>query len=84
MSIRFAELPTSRTTVAAWGEEAAALRANPGQWAHFEEVDDKSTADKGTLAHHIKRGKLKAFRDGVFEARVIKGQLWVRFVGESA
>ena len=83
MSIRFAELPAGRTTANAWGAEADALRANPGQWAHFEEYDDMTTTQRTNLAGNIKRGALKAFKDGTFEARVIKGELWVRFVGDA-
>lgn len=84
MSIRFAELPAGRTTGKAWGEEASALRANPGKWAHFEDFDTASTSKTGSFAQQIKGGKLKAFQNGTFEAKVIRGQVWARFVGESA
>ena len=84
MSIRFAELPAGRTTPLAWGEEAEALRTHPGQWAHFEDADTLTTGAKGSLVNNIKRGVLKAFNGGRFEARVIKGQVWARFVGDAA
>jgi len=83
MSIRFAELPASHTTANAWEAESEALRANPGQWAHFEEFDGWTTTQKTNLVGNIKHGRLKAFREGVFEARCIKGQIWARFTGDA-
>ena len=82
MSIRFAELPAGRAS-SAWSEEADALRSNPGQWAHFEDYDAKSTSDRTNLTQNIKRGNLKAFKEGRFEARVIKGQVWARFIADA-
>ena len=85
MSIRFAELPEGRgTSNGAWREEAETLRNNPGKWAHIENYDDRPSAHKATLAGNIKAGRIKAFRDGTFEARVIEGQVWARFVSETA
>ena len=84
MSIRFADLPSGRTSRNAWGEEAAALRANPGKWAHIEDYDENTQAQKGSFTQGIKSGRLKAFRGGNFDAKVIKGQVWVRFIGDAA
>ena len=83
MSIRFEELPKGHGVRGVWGEEAEAFRANPGKWAHIEDYDDRSMSDRCSLVSNIKKGHIKAFRDGTFEARNIKGQVWVRFVGES-
>lgn len=84
MNITFGELPAARTTSGAWVEEALALRTNPGQWAHFPEFDSRPYAHRASFTQSVRSGRIKAFRSGQFEARVIKGQVWARYVGESA
>lgn len=78
----FMELPDERTTLGAWEKEAAALRDNPYEWAHFDEYDGAKPSARATFASHVRRGDLKAFRPaGDFETRTIKGQVFVRYVG---
>lgn len=80
--MKFTELPDVRTTRGAWEKEAAALRDNRYEWAHFDEYDNATPAQRGSFASHIRSGDLKAFRPaGAFETRTIKGQVFVRYVG---
>lgn len=81
--MKFTELPDVRTTRGAWEKEAAALRDNRYEWAHFDEYDDATSQQRGAFAGHIRGGHLKAFRPaGSFEARTVKGKVFVRYVGD--
>lgn len=57
---------------------AAALQAKPGKWALLDEFDGRHPQQ---TAQSIKRGILKAFEGGGYEASTRAGEIYVRYVG---
>lgn len=60
------------------------LRKHPGQWARI--MTYTSLASANSVAHQIRRGKLKAYAtNGTFEAvcRTVDGnhRVWARYIG---
>ena len=81
MTLTFGALPKpTRTKLPKYHAEVEALRNNTGMWAKFNLPDTVEYVARNSLASNIKRGNLKAFSEGTFEARVINGDLWVRHV----
>lgn len=81
MAVEFGELPvTTGRDPNAWQNEAAELKARPGQWARV--ATKQTTSSAGTLASRIKEGQIRAFIPaGHFQA-VIRGMdVWARYVG---
>ena len=72
------ETPTPKgQQIYPWAEWAEALKANPGQWARFDEVKTS------THQNAIVTGRLKDFRPaGAFEAITRQKVLFIRYVGE--
>ncbi len=62
--------------------EAAELRKHPGRWADLE-VSFANIRASYTLADNIRRGRVAAFRGGVFEARAEGGKVYARFIRDS-
>lgn len=53
----------------------AALKARPGVWAKWPSVESTS------FASNIRRGMIRHFRGGEFEAETRNGSVYVRYVG---
>ena len=61
-----------------WAAIAEELQSRPRHWARLDEVGRNPRA----YVTHINRGRLSAFKPpGTFEAKVVRGQLWARYVG---
>lgn len=60
-----------------WGPIAAELRSRPGQWARLDNVGRNPRAN----VTHINRGRMAFAPAGTFEAKVVRGELWARYVG---
>ncbi|KLI04550.1 hypothetical protein ACT17_20690 [Mycolicibacterium conceptionense] len=60
-------------------EIAEALQGNPGKWAEWPYEVEKKKAY--SLQANIRIGRIKAFPLGDYESTVIKGKLFVRYVG---
>ncbi|MFC9767659.1 hypothetical protein [Rhodococcus jostii] len=64
------------------GEFAAALRNNPGKWAvYYRDFGEDEKHAKYARAQQIRKGALKAYASGGFEAAVRSGVLYARYVG---
>lgn len=64
-----------------WHFVAQGAKANPGMWCPFK-LDGLTTATlHAASATKIKRGLIKAFKDGQFEARRQGDVIWVRYNG---
>jgi hypothetical protein len=75
MTITWGEPPTGADR---WTAIAEALRSRPGQWAQVE----NEIGNPKSYVTHIKTGRYRSFSPaGSFEAKVSRGQLWIRFVG---
>lgn len=60
---------------------AAAVRARPGVWAKWPL--DLGPSSPGMYVTGINTGRLKAFRNGGFDAQSRNGVLYVRYIGEA-
>lgn len=59
---------------------ADALRENPGRWAVWP-GRFKNRSSTSAQASNIKRGTLRNFPEGEFDAVTREGKLYVRFIG---
>lgn len=65
----------------AWLSEVAELKSRPGQWGRIAYFPGGGRPAYN-LVDNIRRGRVAAFRpQGTFEARAIKGEVWVRWTG---
>ena len=64
-------------------EFASALKARPGEWAIWP-VEFKSQKSAYSTASNIRRGFLKSFPTGQFEAVTTNMKVYVRYVGGEA
>jgi hypothetical protein len=62
-------------------EWAIALREEPGRWAVLPSDTPRSEKTGSTTAALIRRGKMKAFAGGRYDAVAEGAKIWVRYVG---
>ncbi|GAA1450341.1 hypothetical protein ACFP47_10385 [Nesterenkonia lacusekhoensis] len=64
-----------------WEAVAAECRDNPGAWVMFE-IPGRPKTSLDASRTHIKRGKLRAFQEGAWDAAVRGTVLYVKYLGE--
>lgn len=76
----FGSVP-SKGRPSTWRAKLDLVRTRPNTWAVVPYEGDPKHLP--SLACKIKSGKVTGASPGEFDARTLKGELWVRFVGEA-
>lgn len=56
------------------------LKAHPDQWARLDDRFSENAAQQ--FVSNVRRGKIKGFAEGEFDARHHGPSVWVRYLGE--
>jgi hypothetical protein len=80
MTVKFGTPPPRKGREGRYEDDAATLRAHPGEWAQLN-LDHVKPTTRAKYAQMIKVGKLNDFPKGEFEAMTRRGEVWVRYIG---